>query len=99
MAKDHFEEIVSTIVLSGTVHKLVRQLSTELQISLVHLICSFAFSDYQIKPKGVCRKLTPYLLLMDQLMFCVLCSVFEKGKQWQRLNCPLRCIISGPLET
>ena len=52
MAKDHFEEIVSTIVLSGTVHKLVLQLSTELQISLVHLICSFAFSDYQIKPKG-----------------------------------------------
>ena len=52
MAKDHFEEIVSTIVLSGTVHKLVRQLSIELQISPVYLICSFTVSDYQIKPKG-----------------------------------------------
>ena len=52
MAKDHFEEIVSTIVLSGTVHKLVRQMSIELQISIFYLIFSFTVSDYQIKPKG-----------------------------------------------
>ena len=60
MAKDHFEEIVSTIVLSGTVHKLVRQMSIELQISLVYLICSFTVSDYQIKPKGRSKIDTPF---------------------------------------
>ena len=52
VAKDHFEEIVSTIVLSGTVHTLVRQMSIELQISIFYLIFSFTVSDYQIKPKG-----------------------------------------------